>query len=230
MLLSFVVVGAALYWFHYIQKYGNIDRSGETLSFDYDPHQNISTTYSNPKYGVSLTLPGNWSRIGVASNAFVGLADAPPRTSPRFLVILEPAFTGIPLSVDAEASSLASRYAKLARGTLERIERISINGRNARVLYFSGDAANRTVRMAVFDRGPIAYILIIYGPTDATARWQYLDSILPRINQARLVSGPGFRRARDISCPARMLGMGGHPPRSPVATGSPRAADWLASR
>lgn len=176
----FIVGGAAFYWFHYIQKYANIDRSGETLSFDYDPHQDISTTYSNPKYGVSLTLPGDWSRIGVASNAFVGLADAPPRTSPRFLVMLEPAFTGVPLSVDAEANSLAGRYAKLARGTLERIERTSINGRDARVLYFSGDAANRTVRMAVLDRGPIAYILIIYGPTDATARWQYLDSILPQ--------------------------------------------------
>jgi hypothetical protein len=176
----FIVSGAAFYWFHYIQKYGNIDRSGETLSFDYDPHQNISTTYSNPKYGVSLTLPGNWSRIGVASHAFVGLADAPPRTSPRFLVVLEPAFTGVPLSVDAEANSLAGRYAKLARGTLEKIERTSINGRDARVLSFSGDAANRTVRMAVFDRGPIAYILIIYGPTDATARWQYLDSMLPQ--------------------------------------------------
>ena len=179
-----VIVGAAgaaiSYWIHFSRKYANIDHSSETLSVTFDG-KDTSTNYSNPKYGISLKLPGHWDRIGVNRNAFVGLADAPPRTSPRFLVMFQSAFTGVPVPIDSEASSIAGRYVGFQAVKLERIERTTIGGRDARVLHFTDDAHNRTFRIAVLENGPVAYILIILGPTDATARWQYLDSVLPQM-------------------------------------------------
>ena len=122
IVLTVVVVVGSLgavmgYWSHFSRRYGHIDRSRETLSFDLDKVQNVSTTYSNPPYGVSLTLPGNWRRISVPNQSFVGLADGAGST-PHFSVLFQPAFTGFPMPTDNEANVLAAKYATILSAKL----------------------------------------------------------------------------------------------------------------
>lgn len=49
------------------------------LSFDFDQSKNVSTTYSNPPHGVSLTRPGNWSRISIDHTVLSGWRTPPLR-------------------------------------------------------------------------------------------------------------------------------------------------------
>jgi hypothetical protein len=173
------VGGVMGYWIHFSKKYGHIDRSRETLSLNLDKLQNVSTTYSNPPYGVSLTLPGNWRRVNVPNQSFVGLADGTGVT-PHFNVLFQPTFTGFPIPTDKEANVLAARTATILGARLQRTDHTTINGREAAILRFANDARKESFNVVVVDKGPVAYTLIILGPTAATDRWQYLDAMLPQ--------------------------------------------------
>jgi len=83
-------------------------------------------------------------------------------------MMLEPVFAGVPLSVDAEPGSIPARYASDSGGRLGKNRNVIINKRDAAVMHFSSNARNRLFVIAVIDKGPIAYVLIIFGPTDAT--------------------------------------------------------------
>jgi hypothetical protein len=180
--------GVMCYWIHFSKKYGHIDRSRETLSYDTDGSQDVdhatavSTTYANPAYGVSLTLPGKWRRAAVPNQnqSFIGLVADRDDSMAHFAAQFRPFFTGVPESVDMEANTLAGRYANLADTKLDNREQITIGDRTATILRFSTGARKSSFVIVVVNKGPVAYVLIIVGPADTAANWQRLDSMLPQ--------------------------------------------------
>jgi hypothetical protein len=179
-----VVVGiggtAISYWMHFSRKYAKIDHSAETLSFNLAGSRTLSTTYSNPPYGVSLMLPGKWKRFAVPEENFAGLVGSPDEAGAHFDVLFRPIFTGIPVPVESQANNLAARYSAVFHWHVQKSQRILIYDREAMEVSFSQVGNNQSLVLVMVQKGAVTYLLFIFGPPDAASSWQYLDSVLPQ--------------------------------------------------
>jgi hypothetical protein len=170
---------AAFLWIHYSARYTNIDKSRETLSFDLDQSQAPFTTYTNPPYGVTLTLPGRWARIRPPINCFVTLGGSPDSGATHFDAMFWPVFTGVPSQVDTQAQLISAAYSVAAGWKLEKSESMEINGRYARVMSFATQQRNLSLTLVVLNKGSVTYSLVLVGPSNAPDAWRQLEDALP---------------------------------------------------
>ncbi len=182
-LVIVVVMGcagtAAFLWIHYSARYTNIDKSHETLSFDLGQSPTPVTTYTNPPYGVALTLPGKWARVRPPMNCFVTLGGSPDSGATHFDAMFWPVFTGVPSQVDTQAQIISAAYSVAAGWKLEKSEAMQINGRYARVMSFATQQHNLSLTLVVLNKGSVTYSLVLVGPSDAPDAWQQLEGALP---------------------------------------------------
>src|SRR5271154_3555416 len=67
VVVGFVAVVGGLS-FYYASKYTAIDKSHDSMSWDPDQSEAVSTTFESPAAGVSLKLPGKWEISATATN------------------------------------------------------------------------------------------------------------------------------------------------------------------
>ena len=170
----------AFAWVHYSSKYKHIDRSHEALTWAPDPDHAVSTTYTNAAYGVSLTLPGRWTRLRPISNYFITLGGSLDGGAKKFDAALWPIFNGISIPIDTQSSSIISSYARNANWRLLESEPMQINGRSARVMSFATPNPGLSITLAIVPKGPVTYGLIFAGPGARSSAWQAIKAALPQ--------------------------------------------------
>jgi|GEM_PF-5194605 hypothetical protein len=174
------VAGAAGLWVHYAAKFNKIDKTHEVPSSDTSRAGDLSTIYTNPAYGVTLKLPGQWRRARAPFRSFCTLAGSPDGGLTRLYAMFWPIFTGAPASVDTESNMIAAGYRRNAGWTLLGSESIQINGRDARMLRFSIPQGNAELALIVVNKWPATYALAVTGPSNAPDAWQRLRAALPQ--------------------------------------------------
>ena len=175
---GFAVSGTLLV--RYTGKFTEMDRTRESLSWDGAQGEVAHTTYKNPAYGVTLTLPGRW------------LPSKTPVTDPylfhlvafdRFNAVFWPDFPAFTSSVDEDATRFVRGYE--ARGwRLDSEESTSVSGLPAHVLRFGSPRGN-FADLVIVKKWPVLYTLSVAGPASDLDHWKMVRAALPQAIQMK---------------------------------------------
>src|ERR1700689_2222969 len=121
-----VVGGLSVY---YASKYAAIDKTHDSLTWDPQQSNALSTTFESPAGGVTMKLPGEWEMARNPTKYLCHLVNPD-----HFNVVLEVDFPELTPSVDVDASQVAMRYETRNQWTLIREESLLVNGVPAHLL------------------------------------------------------------------------------------------------
>jgi hypothetical protein len=178
--LLIVVVGfsvSSVLLVRYIGKFTLMDRSHESLSWDGAPGGIHHTTYKNPAYGVTLTLPGEWTPSRKPTSYLCHLV-----ASTHFSAVLQTNFPVLTPSIDDDATLLAKRYTSYPGYVLKGDEAASISGFPAHLLRLS-TPRGVDLDVVMVKKWPVVYALSVAGPSDDSDDWKTVRSALPRALQ-----------------------------------------------
>jgi hypothetical protein len=165
---AFVAVTA-----HYAARYGDIDHSHESLSWDPSISQATSTTFESPRYGVTLKLPGKWDSMQQTPNVICHLL----RADRRFNVLVRPFFPSF-APPGTVAAQIAQRFQ--SQGWIFKGENsITVSGLPADEIQFV-TPKGAEVDELVIQRVPVVYFVALSGPTSDVDSWQRLHDALPQ--------------------------------------------------
>ncbi|HKV04347.1 MAG TPA: hypothetical protein VJO53_04470 [Candidatus Acidoferrales bacterium] len=162
-----------VFWVRYENKFGTIDKSRESLSWDPDQSNATSTIYANPAYGVSLNLPGKWVHTRPPYKCFCTLSGPG-----KFVTMFWPLFPAPSPSVDAEAASISTNYRTRAGWILQSNESTPINRRPARLLRYKISNLHSDFMLVLVKQWPVMYASGITGP-ESSDEWQQIGDALP---------------------------------------------------
>jgi hypothetical protein len=171
VLAGFAVSGTLLV--RYAAKFAEIDRTHESLSWDGAPGEVLHTTYKNPEYGVTLTLPGVWKPTQ-SPNSFLCHLIA----SDRFNAVLGADFPVLTPSVASDAALVAKRYETNDGWVLNSEESITISGLPAHILRLTS-RRNVGVDLVMVKKWPVVYELSVAGPSTDSEHWKMVRAAIP---------------------------------------------------
>ncbi|MGA2509307.1 MAG: hypothetical protein ABSG27_03690 [Candidatus Acidiferrales bacterium] len=175
--LAIVVAGfvsAGIMLVRYASKFGSMDRTHESLSWEPNQGDAVSTTYANPKYGVTLKLPGRWEFSPTPTKYLCHLL-----SSDGFNAVFELDFPVLTPSVDSDAAMVARRYEGRDGWTLDSEESLEVSGLPAHVLRTTSPR-KIGINVLLVKKWPLVYGLDVAGPADAADEWQRLRAALPQ--------------------------------------------------
>jgi len=173
--LLIVVAGFAfsgVLFVRYAGKFTRMDRSHESLSQEGAPGDVLHTVYTNPAYGVTLTLPGAWVPSKHPTPYLCHLV-----AFTRFNAVLEADFPVLTPSVDSDASLVAKRYEMNQGWTLKGEESTSVSGFPAHVLHLT-TSRGADVDLMMVKKWPIIYALSVAGPSADSEHWKMVRDAL----------------------------------------------------
>jgi hypothetical protein len=163
------VVGAIALVFHYATKFGVPDNSKASIT-----SAKTQTAYTNPKYGLTLTLPGEWHRDAISQYEYFCTLSNDDGLAARFRAF----FPVINTTLDQYAEGFS--YGFQSKGwTLVSDSQIEINGRAAHVLRFKRNSSARDAEVTLMRKWPVMYELLVTGPHDSSA-WSSITDALPQ--------------------------------------------------
>lgn len=165
---AFVAVTA-----HYAARYGNIDHSHESLSWDPSISQAASTTFESPGYGITLKLPGRWDSMKQTPNVICRLL----RADRRFNVLVRPYFPSFspPGSVSAQIARRFQSQGWIVKGE----NSITVSGLPADEIQLV-TPKGAEVDELVIQKVPVVYFVALSGPASDAESWQLLRDALPQ--------------------------------------------------
>lgn len=175
--LVIVVTGFAvsgILFVRYAAKFAEIDRTQESLSWDGAPGEVLHTTYKNPAYGVTLTLPGAWKPTQGATR-FLCHLNGPD----RFNAVFGASFPVLTPSVDSDASLVANRYETIDGWVLNSQESTTISGLPAHILRLTS-RRSVGVDLVMVKKWPVVYELSVAGPSADSEHWRIVRAALPQ--------------------------------------------------
>lgn len=163
-----LAASAFLFIKNYVGKFVALDDSQSSLTVG-----EIQTVYTNPKYGVTLTLPGKWQKVFLQYRTLCNLSDGK-----GLFAMFSPMFPAPSATVDQDAEILKQSYLNRNHLKLVSDSRIEINGRAARIMRFQTNSG-RDLELAVVKKWPVLYTLVITGPRESS-EWSGLTDALPK--------------------------------------------------
>lgn len=173
------MIGAGVWLVRFSVKFGVIDHTRESISWDPNQSRAVSTTYANPAYGVALTLPGQWDSPKAPQNFLCHLY-----ASNGFNAVLKAAFPELNPSIDSVAAINVSILQGRDNWTFDGEESAELSGLPARILHFT-TPKHVDCDVILVKRWPVTYALSIAGPADATADWQRIRGAFPEALQIK---------------------------------------------
>lgn len=158
---------------NYVGKFVVLDDSQSSLAVG-----EIQTVYTNPKYGVTLTLPGKWQRVSLQYRTFCDLSDGQ-----GLFAMFSPMFPAPSATVDQDAEILKQSYMNRNHWQLVSDSRTEMNGRAARIVRFQTNSG-RDVELAMVKKWPVLYTLLIMGPRDSS-QWSGLTEAVPKLIEVK---------------------------------------------
>jgi len=174
---GFAVSGTLLV--RYAAKFTEIDRTQESLSWDGAPGEVLHTTYKNPAYGVTLTLPGAWKPARGPDRFLCHLT-----ASDGFNAVLAADFPILTPSVDGDAALVANRYEKNEGWVLDSEQSTTISGMPAHILRLT-TPRGVGVDLLMMKKWPVVYEVSVAGPSVDSERWKTIRAALPQSIQIR---------------------------------------------
>lgn len=171
------VIVSGVFAARYFAKYSVMDKSRQSLAWDTDPSRNVSTTYQNPTYGLTLTLPGKWTLQTEQTMYLCRLAS--DRGFRAVLAIDFPIFTP---AIDTDAALVKSRYETRDQWTFQSEESIQVSGLPAHVLRMT-TPHDFAVDSLLVKRWPLVYEFAVVGPANDTDDWQRIRAAFPQVLQ-----------------------------------------------
>lgn len=153
-----LAAGSFLLIKNYVGKFVVLDNSQSSVAVG-----EIQTVYTNPKYGVTLTLPGKWHQVPPPYRSFCTLSGGN-----GFFAMFWPIFPAPGATVDQDAEMLKQSYLKRGRWTLVSDSRTDINGRAGRILRFQTNSRGGDLQLTIVKKWPVVYALAINGPHDSS--------------------------------------------------------------
>ncbi|HTW22659.1 MAG TPA: hypothetical protein VMD78_03615 [Candidatus Baltobacteraceae bacterium] len=182
--LAIVLVGSCVsvvLFVRYTGKFREMDRSHESLSWQRGPGpmQNVteSTTYKNPAYGLTLTLPGDWRPSRRPTPYLCHLV-----AFTRFNALLEADFPILTPTIEDDAALVVKRYAGSPGLTLKSEQAMTVNGYPAHLLHLTS-SRNVDLDMVMVKKWPADYVLSVAGPSDDFYDWNMVRAALPQALQ-----------------------------------------------
>lgn len=175
--LLIVVAGFAVsgvLFVRYTAKFTQMDRTHESISQDGAPGDILHTTYKNPAYGVTLTLPGAWAPSKSPTPFLCHLV-----AFTRFNAVLEADFPVLTPSVDSDAALVAKRYEMNQGWTLKGEESTTVSGFPAHVLHLT-TSRGADVDLLMVKKWPMVYALSVAGPSADSEHWKIVRDALPQ--------------------------------------------------
>jgi hypothetical protein len=149
-----------------IVKFATVDNSNSSVTVT-----EAQTTYTNPKYGVTLKLPAKWEQTDTPRyQDFCRLSGNDglfARFRPFFPMLASP---------DQFAEGFTSAFVKQG-WTLVSDSRTEINGRTGHITRFEKNFAQ--VEVVVVRKGPVMYELLISG-SRRSSEWSRITDALPQ--------------------------------------------------
>jgi hypothetical protein len=161
----------------YIGKFTRMDRAHESLSWDSAPGGIHHTTYKNPAYGVTLTLPGEWTPSKRPTPYLCHLVSLT-----HFNAVLQTDFPVLTSSIDDDATLLAKRYTSYPGYILKGDEATRISGFPAHILQLS-TPRGVDLEVIMVKKWPIVYGLSVAGPSGDSDDWKTVRTALPQALQ-----------------------------------------------
>jgi hypothetical protein len=176
---AMLAVGTVVVLFRYSSKFLQADKTRESLSWDGAPGEILHTTYTNPAYGLTLKLPGQWLPSKTPTKFLCHLVGFG-----RFHAVLETDFPVFTSSVDGDAALVARRYETAQGWTLNSDEPARVSGLPARVLRLT-TPRGVDVDLVLVKRWPVVYGLSVAGPAGDSDDWQRVRQALPQSLEIR---------------------------------------------
>jgi len=173
--IAFAMLGVATVVFlvRYSGKFLEPDKTRESLSWDGAPGEILTTTYTNPTYGLAFKLPGQWLPSKTPTKFLCHLVGFG-----RFHAVLETDFPVLTASIDQDANVVAKRYQTAQDWTLNSDEPVSVSGLPAHLLRLTPPRVD--VELVLVKRWPVDYGLSVAGPADDADDWQRIRKALPQ--------------------------------------------------
>ena len=169
VILAAIAIGAITYVRSFAAKFKTLDDSQSSFSAT-----ETQTVYTNPKYGVTLKLPGKWRRVRPPFKSFCTLA-----SSSGMSAMFWPIFPAPGANVDQDAQIIAQGYTRQGRWTMESDSVVEVNGRRGRKMRFQTNFAGQELEMVVVKKWPVLYALAITAPRDSDD-WSEIEDALPQ--------------------------------------------------
>jgi len=172
---AFVMLAVATVVFlaRYSGKFLQADKTRESLSWDGAPGEILRTTYTNPAYGLTLKLPGQWLPSKTPTRFLCHLVGFG-----RFHAVLETDFPVLTASIDQDANLVARRYETAQGWTLNSDEPTHVSGLPAHMLRLT-TPRGVDVDLMLVKRWPVDYGLSVAGPAGDSDDWQRIRQALP---------------------------------------------------
>lgn len=166
VIIAAVAIGLFALIYSNVVKFATVDNSNSSFTIT-----ETQTTYTNPKYGVTLRLAGKWeSADSPRYQDFCRLSGSDglsARLRPIFPVLASP---------DQFAAGFSGVFVKQG-WTLVSDSRTQIHGRAGRILRFEKNFTE--VELVVVRKGPVLYELLISGMSDSS-EWPRITDALPQ--------------------------------------------------